>query len=203
MTPRMPSAAFAVALIAVVTAPLTAHADPPVAPVAAPVAAPAAAPSGPLAYLSPGLLYSDVWGRSPAHGFGFELSYAWRPSNTSRLTLGGFTQGQWYTDGSLRGAAGVEAGWRIFGLELGVAHRTGTDAFAATTSLHVAPYISLGVASVAVRFSVPLYEATAAGPNAGPTQGQGFETALTFALKFPIRVAGTPQWHGCGCSRGR
>jgi hypothetical protein len=159
-----------------------------------------------LGFLSPALLYSNVWGRSPAHGVGAELTYSYHPRAARHLVLGAFTQGQVYTDGSLRFAGGIQTGYGPFGVELGLAHRTGTGDFSATTGLHVAPYLSLGVLSVALRFTVPLQD-VAGAPNSGvPPLGQGPETALTLGLRFPVRVHGQlPRWHhGCGCpGRGR
>ncbi|MBI5514655.1 MAG: hypothetical protein HY909_12845 [Deltaproteobacteria bacterium] len=154
-----------------------------------------------LGFLSPALVYSNVWGRSPAHGVGAELAYSYHPRAARRLVLGAFTQGQVYTDGSLRFAGGLQTGYGPFGVELGLAHRTGTDDFRASTGLHVAPYLSLGVLSVALRFTVPLND-TQGAPNSGVASlGQGPETALTLGLRIPVRVHGQlPRWHhGCGC----
>ena len=162
---------------------------------AAAMAAPHAAQAEGIGVFSPGVLYSAVWGRAPTDGFGLELSYAYHPRNTSTFSVGAFTQAQANTDGSFRIGGGAQVGWQVFGLELGWAQRTGNDQFAGAGGVHIAPYLSVGVVLVALRFTLPLADEA---PN-HPTVLGAPEMALTVGLKLPFRTHGRLPAMDCGC----
>jgi hypothetical protein len=101
----------------------------------------------------------------------------------SGLGAGGFVQWQWMALESHRFCAGLQATSatvRFVGVEGGLEYETADARRAGTFSLHVAPFLSVGVATLGLRLGIPLYSVGSALP------GRGFEGGLTLALKAPI-----------------
>jgi hypothetical protein len=155
-----------------------------------------------LVFLSPGYLYAKVSGDSPATAHGAELSVHWLHPKLP-FGVGGFVQLQRYDGDHDRMATGVQATFALLGLELGVAHRMAgngapiarsmivgdvTTERSATTGLHVAPFLTLGVVHIAYRWTIPLHE--------GPAPSQGSEHALTIGVKIPLQIGGKSVWKG-------
>jgi hypothetical protein len=139
-------------------------------------------------WLSGGFLYSSVHGDSPANGYGAELSYTLTPP-LPLVAVGGFAQAQAYAgDAPTHGrfAFGVLGG-SFVGFELGIAHRAAAGDFDSTTGIHVAPYLSSGVLSLATRWTIAPW-----------SSGHGSEFALSFALKYPWHIAGKQPSFGHG-----
>jgi hypothetical protein len=138
-------------------------------------------------YLNPGGLAATSWGRDNRGAYGFEASYSYYPGEGQDdwFNFGPLAQWLWYTDGSKRFMAGGQVAWGGLGVELGWADRFGGD-YAAQHSIHFAPYLSAGMLTMALRFSLGLHE----GSDAAPTHGN--EVALVFGLKLPIPVNGDP-----------
>jgi hypothetical protein len=145
--------------------------------------APSAARADDTAYwMNAGPLFSFVDGNSDATAIGAEVCLAQTPS-WPLVGVGPFVQAQaYFGDDPTHGrfAAGILAGTFI-GLELGVAHRMAAGDYDATTGLHLAPYFTLGVFSVATRWTI-------AGDDDGKAHGSEF--AVELALKYPWHVAG-------------
>ena len=76
-------------------------------------------------------------------------------------------------------AGGLQGSLSLVGFELGVAHETASDELAATTSLHIAPFVSIGIVTLAVRFGRPL------GEKAGTRPRHGSEVGVVLAFKYP------------------
>ncbi|RKH63177.1 hypothetical protein D7W81_20910 [Corallococcus aberystwythensis] len=96
--------------------------------------------------------------------------------------VGVFGQAQWMDGDHARMCGGIQGNYLIMGLETGVAHETGTAAHKATTSLHLAPFLSFVYGSVGVRFSFPF-------DNRRDLSGRlpyGREIGLTLTLKKPF-----------------
>jgi hypothetical protein len=118
-------------------------------------------------------------------GAGIEVTYDHFPDGLSRFMIpegamiGGVAQMQAVGDHS-RFLLGVQGGEGL-GLELGPALETGDGPRGTTLSLHVAPFLSLGVVSVALRVGAPL-----APLSSRPMYGT--DVAAVLALKAPILV---------------
>jgi len=134
-------------------------------------------------FLSTGLLVSAS--KRPGEvtpGIGAELSIHGYPSKG--LGVGVFGQWQSMELEHHRFASGMQFSYSLAGFELGAAHERGTGERAATTLLHVAPYASIGVATLALRFGIPLHTADNGLP------GYGYDVGLTLALKVPLPLQG-------------
>lgn len=120
---------------------------------------------------------------SSARGMGLGLETSLNFTNDIHA-LGVFGQVQRMEDSHTRLAAGLQGNFLLLGLELGVMHETGTRLNAATTGLHVAPYVSFVYGSVGLRLGIPLHAAEDRLPR------HGFETAFVLTLKLPVLVGG-------------
>jgi hypothetical protein len=132
-------------------------------------------------YLSLGVLFSAT-GRPSGSTLaaGGEASFHHFFTHTSALLgLGAFTQLQVTDQSHLRFCAGGQLTVLIFGLEAGVAHEGSNARYAATTSLHLAPFISVGYANIGLRVGLPLN-------SGGPKPTYGSDVGLTVALKYPF-----------------
>ena len=99
--------------------------------------------------------------------------------------LGMFGQAQWMEDSHTRLAAGIQGNLLVLGLELGVMHDTESRLYAATTGLHVTPYVSFIYCSVGLRMGIPLY-----APDNGLPR-RGFEAAFVISAKLPVLLGGS------------
>jgi hypothetical protein len=121
---------------------------------------------------------------------GGELSAVhWLGSVGDPLDVAGFGFGAFgqleasQPDGHARGAFGLQGSHSVLGAELGAAIEQGRGPLATTGSLHVAPFVSLGILYLAVRGEVPV-----AAMSAGAEYGFGL--ALVLGLKAPIPLDG-------------
>ena len=83
-----------------------------------------------------------------------------------------------------RFALGPQVNYHIVGLELGGAIETGSDQYAATASVHIAPFLSAGFASAAFRIGIPVAALTENG-GTYPT-----DLGLVMTLKWPYPLHG-------------
>ncbi|QSQ13138.1 hypothetical protein [Myxococcus landrumensis] len=137
-------------------------------------------------YISVGPLVSvSMLGDEPVAGLGLEATLNhYSESGGTPSAVGLFTQLQTMGGKSARFSGGVQANLYIVGLELGVMHITGTPKYLPTTGLHVAPYVSVGFCSMALRFGIPLSneESNREGLVRHPT-----EVGLVLTAKWPFR----------------
>lgn len=120
--------------------------------------------------------YAHAWvlGPSPTAGNGAELTFLHYPRARGDWAFGGIGQAFYY-GGHGRYMVGAEATYlRLFGLELGYALRSANLDREQTHSLHIAPFATIGLVSIALRTSIPI-----ASPN-----GHGFEFAPTLTVKL-------------------
>lgn len=163
---------------------------------AASAAAAAAQDTGPTGILRLGKLYSFGGGTDLQHGFGMDLRYEIFPARDADGFIGILAQGQYELGDAWRFAGGVTGGWGMFGLELGVSHRTATATYAGSTGLHVGQSITLGPVSIGARLTVPLYDHLPSNV-ATPPSVQGIEGAVTLRLSWGFTVHGQRRAHGC------
>ncbi len=135
--------------------------------------------------------------RTSAFGLGLQLV---RFPNAGRWNVGAFADTQIELDGAWRSSAGFQAGYGIFGVRLGAAHRTEGD-FAATTSLLIAKTVTMGPVGMVWHMGIPVRNYQ---PNQGErlrTRGVEFGFALQVGWGFVVQGERPPQ-HCCGCRRG-
>ena len=147
-------------------------------------------------YVVPGFLFGPVVGAPFAFAYGGELSVMqyFSPSR-SAIWLGAFAQLQRYSreeGGRGRWALGVQVGNGV-GLELGVARRSGDDRYAATTDVHVGPYVSAGILTLALRSGIPVAH--------DPGTPFGYELGIQIGIKIPIPYAHPPSFVDFGPGR--
>jgi hypothetical protein len=128
---------------------------------------------------------------SPIVGaLGGEVTYTYYPSSAFLFGVGAFVQGQSVGFTHFRAAVGPQFNLWIFGAELGAFIEEGAKADptmilrSMTFGLHLAPFVSIGFASVALRIGIPL---------AGLTTGQVYATdiGLIGTIKIPIPLDGS------------
>lgn len=141
-------------------------------------------------YVTGGFIHSFVWGRTNPAGNGAELSFVHYPNGDYPWDVpgfGAFFQAQNYSSPDHgRYAVGGQANLGVGGLELGYAHRDGTKARTTTRGVHIGPFLSVGAASLALRFTIPV------APSARRSHGP--ETALTLGFKIPFPLYGNVDW---------
>jgi hypothetical protein len=103
--------------------------------------------------------------------------------------LGAFAQLEYVDGDRLRATAGPQVNYGPFGVEVGLAWDQDDGTYAATLSAHVAPFVSIGIASIAVRADFPLSHDTSVGP------GYGVNYGLIFTLKLPFGLDGAAYCH--------
>jgi hypothetical protein len=131
----------------------------------------------PAEYATFGLLVSVPLGASMDNvGIGVEGSYHWQPDTDGYLGAGGFVQAQFLLSGGWRLGAGAQANFAVAGAELGLA-LTAPHFTDPSLGLHLAPYLSVGYASAAFRWTRRLV-----GDSAAPND---------FALAFTAKA----WWH--------
>jgi hypothetical protein len=116
----------------------------------------------------------------PSNGFGLELSLArWISGGTYLGAVGHFE----HLDRN-RVGFGIEGGYQLIGLEVGVARDfAAKDDRAAQWSLQIGPYASVGMLYVSPRYVVALHK-----QNKLESPGDG--GMLVIGLKLPIKVGG-------------
>ena len=143
-------------------------------------------PDNTVTLVIPGYLFGAIAGAAPARAHGAELTLL-HVTNVDKYTgIGLVGQAQSYDGSHLRVAVAAEATWACFGLELGWAMRRSDGAYATQHGIHVAPYLSLGLVSLAVRTTVPVF---------GDTNAYGWELGFVLGLKLPIPVR---NWRALG-----
>ncbi len=158
-----------------------------------------AADLGPTGVLRIGKLYTFGGGTELQHGFGLDLRYHVYPDGDAEGHLGIFAQGQYELGDAWRFAGGVSAGWGMFGLEVGVSHRTETATMAGSTGLHIGQAFTFGPVSIGGRLAIPLVDHDSQGSSMGV---QGIEGALVLRLGFGFTVHGERRSQGCGAHQG-
>jgi len=132
-------------------------------------------------YVAPGALFSIS--KRPGEftpAMGVELSvYTFLPEYRS---VGGFAQWQMVKFDHHRFTAGVQAAFVIYGMELGATYETEGERGAPTTSLHIAPYISIVFISAALRVGVPIRGGREDKP------GHGYDVGLVLSFKYPWAI---------------
>jgi hypothetical protein len=144
------------------------------------------ADGGPGMTVNPGLLLSGVGAKSPAFGFGGELSVMVFPVGgkvQNHLGLGAFSQLQTYNFTEPRYAFGVQAGSWLGG-ELGYAYRAGTGSTAGMHGVHAAIFGSLGIVVLSLRTTIPVALEGEDALHPSP----GVELAACLALKIPLPI---------------
>jgi hypothetical protein len=149
---------------------------------------------GKLSFLvNPGLLCS--FSGSERMSLGGEISAAklFPFASGPWLGVGGVTQLEAVTKGKephgaghLRFALGGQVNYTAVGLELGWAFMTASRDFAATHGLHVAPFLSLGIFSIASRFTIPI-------ARAGELPIRPFYVSAVLTVKMPILFDPSPH----------
>lgn len=124
----------------------------------------------------PGYLHTWSTGPRTWTDRGAELSVVHAPYGLERWQGFGLLGQLQRHDEGVRGAIAAEVFYSMFGLEAGWAVRT-SDA-GAQHGLHLAPFVSVGFLSIAVRSTIAL------------GSGTGSELGLAVALKLPIPVQG-------------
>ncbi|KFE71808.1 hypothetical protein [Hyalangium minutum] len=146
-------------------------------------------------YVNPGLLLSGSYRHSGkgAFGLGAELSLH-HFTNNDFGGFGVFAQWQAMNFQYDRFCGGLQATDTLetfpIGMELGVAYETEGGGEAATTSLHFAPFASVGAATATLRFGIPIAGGTEELPR------HGFDVGLTLAIKIPLRLDGPSPFSG-------
>ncbi|MEM9194551.1 MAG: hypothetical protein AAGF12_35565 [Myxococcota bacterium] len=155
--------------------------------------------------LRPSTHYSYGGGESDFHSFGVGLEYRHYIGQSS-FRLGGFANaeqalGESFADG-LRTVGGMTFGFRGFGLELGLAHRTAADGFAATTGIHIGKTFTMGPIGIGGRITLPIHDSM---NEQDPTmQTHGIELGFVVSLGWSFNVRGQPPRHrGHHHCRGR
>jgi rubrerythrin len=135
--------------------------------------------------VNPGILVSGVVGDNSAFGLGGELSFMVFPEHrviTEQIGFGAFAQAQSYNFEQGRYALGLQFGSAIGG-EVGWAYREATSTLNSSQGLHLAVFLSAGVAALSLRSTIPVQ--TSERPL---HEDPGFEFAFCLALKFPLNV---------------
>ena len=142
--------------------------------------------------LRPSLGWSVVKGER-THGLGGGLELIRFP-NASRWRYGVFAEGFGELDGAARFAGGFSAGYGMFGIQAGVAHRTEGD-FAAATSLQLAKTLTFGPLGIAMRMGIPLRHYQ---PSQSPAlDTRGVELAVVVQLGWSFTLSGARPQHSC------
>ncbi|WP_143177842.1 hypothetical protein [Cystobacter ferrugineus] len=132
-------------------------------------------------YLNGGFLFSAT-GRpgGGATGLGAELSLHAFFEAVPIAGVGVFGQWQSINGEHHRVCAGVQATTLILGAELGVAHDFAGAQGVATTSVHLQPFLSLGLLTAGLRIGIPVVTAP------GDKPGYGSDIGLVLSLKLPV-----------------
>lgn len=159
------------------------------------------ADTGPSGTLRVGKIYSFGGGEDLQHGFGMDLRYELYPEGGMDGYVGVLAQGQYETGDAWRMVGGVTGGWGVFGLELGVSHRTATSMYAGSTGLHIGQSFTFGPVSIGGRLTVPLVDHMPQNVADAPAV-QGIEGAIVLRMGFGFTVHGQRQRRGGGACHG-
>jgi hypothetical protein len=148
------------------------------------LSAPAARAEKRFHIISPGFLWgvTKQLNDAPAWGaVGGELTYAYLFYQGEQWAgVGAFAQAQTVGFHHLRAALGPQVTYAIGGLELGPYIEAGEDAYATTIGLHASPFVTVGLASAALRVGIPV-ATTSEGARYGVDLGVVFTLKLPFA----------------------
>jgi hypothetical protein len=133
-------------------------------------------------FLSAGLLVSSTNRSHGGTGIGGELSVSALRNEAIVKGGGAFIQAQWVGGDHLRLCGGAQFNIVVFGAELGLARDFAGEESPAVTSLHFAPFLSVGVLAVSMPIGVPL------GFLSDDRAGNGVQIGIALALKIPVRV---------------
>ena len=144
--------------------------------------------------LRPSFRYTRSAGDETTHGFGLDLELNVYPLSAP-WRYGAFLAGDLMLDGSQRVAAGLNAGYGVFGIQVGVAQRTAEGQYAASTGLHLAKTLTIGPVGVALRMTIPLASQRSQGRI-----DRGFEHAFRLSLGWSFDLVGRrpAMGHMCG-----
>jgi hypothetical protein len=137
-------------------------------------------------FLVPGYIHSETWGDEPASGNGVELTYDYYPVLQSPGAPGYAVGllGQWeryQAPGHDRFAIGGQVMAPFYGLELAYAQRAASGDRLTTHGVHVAPFVSLGALSLAIRATIPV---------SAMERNYGTEFGFTLGVKIPVLLHG-------------
>jgi hypothetical protein len=152
---------------------------------------------GPSHVLRVGKLYSFGGGTNLDHGFGLDLRYQFLPDADLDGYFGVYAQGQYELGDAWRFNGGLTGGWGMFGLDVGVSHRTATSEYVGSTGLSIAQHITFGPISVGGRLTIPLYDHMQGNVVDAPTLVQGIEGAVTVTLGWGFTLSGPSHNEGC------
>lgn len=133
-------------------------------------------------FLSAGLLLSSSSRSHGGTGIGGEVTVNALRADAVIKGGGAFVQAEWVGGDHLRLCGGAQFNILVFGAELGLARDFAGEDSRAVTSLHFAPFLSVGVLAVSMRLGLPvgfLSDARAEG---------GLQLGVALALKVPVRV---------------
>ncbi len=149
--------------------------------------------------LVPAALLSYGGGATDNFGAGVSLRLDHLPM--SGVRVGGFATAEVLADGTVRVAGGLGGGLWLFGMQLGVAYRAGTDAFASSLGLQVGKSIDFGGFSIGGRVTFPLVDFV--DPNGGPSRTQGIEGQVVLTIGAALGLDGSTRHRSCGCAHRR
>jgi hypothetical protein len=157
---------------------------------------------GPSHVLRAGKLYSFGGGTDLQHGFGLDLRYQYFPTSTADGYFGVYAQGQYELGDAWRFNGGITGGWGMFGLDLGISHRTETATYVGSTGISIGQSITFGPLSVGGRLTIPVYDHVRQNVVGTPQLVQGIEGALTITLGWGFTLSG-PSHGGCHGGHGQ
>lgn len=152
---------------------------------------------GPSHVLRVSKLYSFGGGTNLDHGFGMDLRYQVFPEADVDGYFGIYANGQYELDDAWRFNGGITGGWGMFGVDLGVSHRTATSEYVGSTGISIGQSITFGPVSIGGRLTIPVYDHMQANVVDAPTLVQGIEGALTITLGWGFTLAGPSHDRGC------
>jgi len=133
-------------------------------------------------FLSGGLLVSSSSRSHGGLGIGGEVSVHVLRDDAAAKGGGGFVQGEWVGGDHLRLCAGAQFNVLVFGAELGLARDFPGEESRGVTSLHFAPFLSVGIVSVRMPIGLPV------GFLTDDRAEGGLQLGVALALKIPVRV---------------
>lgn len=122
-----------------------------------------------------------------SHAVGLEAAVTRYGDRSDACGVGGFLQFQVHFDGTVRFDLGGQANCYVAGAEAGIAWHSGSEDTDGGFGFHLAPFLSLGVVSAALRWHIPF---------SGGSRRRGTEMALNLGLRFPVELGGygTQRW---------
>ena len=119
---------------------------------------------------------------------GLEISgVRWLPSDNGWLSIGPIVQAtlparnDTGTARYRRLMLGGEIAWTAIGIELGYAYQSASDEASPTHAVHLAPFLSLGVLSIAAPINLPF-------AHSGSLDGHPIDFGVLVAVKLPLLI---------------